>query len=104
MDDSNIIINNILCFVHSSKDDYTKETVKDVVCAFYSHEEIKIAKTLLCNILKKDLTWRRDPDKKRKDFNDILDSYGEHTLASHWLTYLSKSARSYFFPREINLF
>ena len=46
-------INNLLCFINSAKKDYPNETLKDVTYAFYSHEEIKSAKTLLCNLLKK---------------------------------------------------
>ena len=52
-----IIINNILCFINSARDDFSKETLKDVCFSFYSHEDIKVAKQELCNLLKKDLVW-----------------------------------------------
>ena len=61
-----VVINNLLCFINSARNDYPRESLKDVTYAFYSHEEIKNAKITLCNLLKKDISWRRDPDKKRK--------------------------------------
>ena len=64
----NIIINNLLCFINSAKDDFNEETLKDVAYCFFSHEEIKNAKTTICSLLKKDVSWRRDPDKKKKRF------------------------------------
>ena len=81
--DHDIQINNLLCFINSAKNDYSKETLKDVAFAFYSHEEIKAAKTLLCNLSKRDITWRRDPEKKRKDLTDVLDYHEELTSARH---------------------
>ena len=72
-----IIINSVLCFIGSAKADHTNESLSDIVYSFYSHDEIKSAKTELCNILKKDIVWRRDPDKKRKDLNDVIEYYEE---------------------------
>ena len=62
--DHQYIENSILCFINSSKDDVSPATALDMVISFYSHEEIKKAKELLCNLLKFDIVWRRDPDKK----------------------------------------
>ena len=77
--DENTIINSLLCFLNSAKVDFSKETLKDVTCAFYSHENIKEAKTTLGVLLKKDIIWRRDPDKKRKDLVDVIDLLEELT-------------------------
>ena len=50
-----------------------------MACAFYSHENLKDAKTTLAVLLKKDIIWRRDPDKKRKDLADVIDLLEELT-------------------------
>jgi len=86
-----IIINNLLCFINSGKDDFTRETLKDVAYCFFSHEEIKSAKSTVCNLLKKDISWRRDPDKKRKDLNDVIDFHEELTTGRNNWKFLSNS-------------
>lgn len=86
-----VIIDNLLCFINSAKDDYPKETLKDVAFAFYSHEQIKNSKTTLYNLLKKDITWRRDPDKKRKDLGDIIESHEELTTGRNRWKFLCNS-------------
>ncbi|MEL6945282.1 MAG: hypothetical protein AAFO82_21735, partial [Bacteroidota bacterium] len=75
--EGNLIINSLLCYLSTAKNDYTDESLYDIIHSFYSHEEIKSAKTELSNLLKKDITWRRDPDKKGKDLRDIIELYGE---------------------------
>ena len=72
-----MIIDSLLCFISSAKADYPKQSLKEVAYAFYSHENIKKSKTTLCNLLKKDICWRRDPDKKSKDLSDVLDYHDE---------------------------
>lgn len=86
-----VIINSLVCFINSAKNDFTRETLKDVAYSFYSHEEIKNAKSTLCNLLKKDISWRRDPDKKRKDLNDVLDYHEELTTGRNNWKFLSDS-------------
>ena len=73
MGDPEIIFDSLLCFIHSASSDYSYESLFDVVYAFYSHEEIKNAKEKICVLLKKDIVWRRDPEKKKKDLRDLLD-------------------------------
>ena len=73
--DQQYIENSILCFMNSSKDDVPAATALDMILSFYSHEEIKKAKELLCNLLKTDIVWRRDPDKKLKDTKDVFEFY-----------------------------
>ena len=87
----NIIINSLLCFISSAKTDFSKETLKDVSTSFYSHEEIKVAKTELCNLMKKDVIWRRDPDKKRKDLSDVLEYFDELTSKRNNYKFVSNS-------------
>lgn len=68
-----IIIDGLLCFASSALNDFSRESLNDLTYAFYSHENIKASKTTLCNLLHKDIIWRRDPDKKRKDLKDVID-------------------------------
>lgn len=86
-----IVINSLLCFLNSAKSDFTKETLKDISFAFYSHEEIKSAKTEVCNLLKKDVSWRRDPEKKRKDLCDVIDFLEELTSGRNNWKFLCNS-------------
>lgn len=86
-----IVINNLLCFVNSAKGDFTRETLTDVAFAFYSHEEIKNAKTEVCNLLRKDVSWRRDPEKKRKDLVDVMAFHEELTTGRNNWKFLSNS-------------
>ena len=43
--------------------------------SFYSHEEIKKAKELVCVQFKKDVVWRRDPDKKDKHLKVLVEDH-----------------------------
>ena len=72
-----IVINHLLCFLSSAKNDHSRESLLDMAYSFYSHEEIKLAKTELANILKRDAVWRRDPEKKRKDLDDVIEFLDE---------------------------
>ena len=69
-----IIIDNLLCFLTSATADFSNDTLFDLALCFYSHENIKNSKTTLGNLLHKDISWRRDPEKKKKDLNDVVDS------------------------------
>ena len=68
-----IRINNLLSFLNSASNDYSHESLLDIAGTFYSHEDIKAAKQLLSDDLKHDVIWRRDPDKKIKDLQDLLE-------------------------------
>lgn len=95
MDDSSeFIMSNVLCFVNSAKSDFSKETLKDVAFSFFSHEDIKSAKQELCNLLKKDLVWRRDPEKKKKDLVDVLDLHEELTLKRNRFKFVCNSYKA----------
>ena len=85
MGDTNYIVNSILCFMNLAHDDYSYDSMLEVAYSFYSHEEIKVAKELLCTLLKRDLIWRRDPDKERKDLKDILEYHQELTASKRKL-------------------
>ena len=85
------IINSLLCFLNSARKDFTKETLRDIAYAFYSHDEIKSAKTEVCNLLKKDVSWRRDPEKKRKDLCDVIDFLEELTSGRNNWKFLCNS-------------
>lgn len=73
MDESEYIVNSLLCFLNSGKKDYPYETLFDIISSFYCYEEIKKGKELLCGILNEDVCWRRDPDKKRKEVKDVIE-------------------------------
>ena len=65
------IIDNLLCFLNSAFTDFSGDGILDVAFSFYSHENIKASKTTLANLLHKDIVWRKDPEKKRKDLKDV---------------------------------
>ena len=81
MGETEYIVNSLLCFINSACSDYSYDSLLDVIFSFYSPEEIKVAKELLCNLLRKDLIWRRDPEKKRKDLQDLLECHQELTAS-----------------------
>ena len=93
-DTPEIVMNNVLCFVNSAKSDFSRETLKDVAFSFYSHEDIKSAKQELCNLLKKDLVWRRDPEKKKKDLADVLDLHEELTSKRNKFKFVCNSYKA----------
>lgn len=71
------ILNSLLCFLNSAKQDFSNDSILHILDAFYSHENIKVAKTTLVNLLHKDLIWRRDPEKKMKDLRDVIEYHEE---------------------------
>ena len=68
-----IVVDNLLCFLTTAKADFSGSSISDLACCFYSHENIKQSKTVLANLLHKDISWRRDPEKKKKDLKDVTD-------------------------------
>lgn len=72
-----MILNSVLCFINSAKEDHTNDSLIETANAFFSHEDIKSAKTELSNLLHRDILWRRDPDKKRKDMKDVVDLHND---------------------------
>ena len=85
-----IVIDNLLCFLSSAQNDFSSETRLDVVCAFYSHESIKASKIALTTLLKKEVVWRRDPEKK-KDLKDVMDYMKEVTDSKMKVNFLCNS-------------
>ena len=47
------IVNSLLCFINSICSEHSYGSPSDANFSFYSHEEIKVAKELLCNFLRK---------------------------------------------------
>ena len=82
MGETDYIVNSLLCFINSACSDYSYDSLLDVIFSFYSHKEIKIAKELLYNLLRKDLIWRRDPEKMRKDLQVLLECHQELTASN----------------------
>lgn len=94
MADKEIIINSLLCFINSAVEDYDIAALLDVVRTFYSHEEIKKSKEILCGLLAKDLVWRRDPDKKGKDLRDLLEFHNELNEAKMKVKFVTDSYKT----------
>ena len=86
-----IVIDNLLCFLSSAQNDFSFETRLDVACAFYSHESIKASKTALTTLLQKEVVWRRDPEKKKKDLKDVMDYMKEVTDSKMKVKFLCNS-------------
>ena len=84
-----ILVNNLLCFLNTANKDYAIEILSEMIFSFYSHEQIKTAKEIVFNALKKDLIWRRDPEKKIKDLNDLLESFSELKSANKKLKFVA---------------
>ena len=68
-----LLLDNLLCFLNTAINYFSSETLFDLACCFYLHEIIKQSKTALANLLHKDISWRRDPEKKKKDLKDVVD-------------------------------
>lgn len=77
-----IICSDLLCFVNSAQVDFSNESLFEVTYSFYSHEDIKSAKSALSQLTKKDLPWRRDPEKKKKDLRDVFDLFQDLTAVT----------------------
>lgn len=85
-----IIIDGLLCFLKSASGDFSEDALFDLAHTFYSHESIKTSKTTLANLLHKDITWRRDPEKK-KDLRDVVNFLKEISDAKRKIKFLSDS-------------
>ena len=88
---SDIIIDDLACFLSSGKSDYSQDKLCDIAYSFYSHEEIKTSKEKIFAYIDKDLVWRRDPDKKMKDLNDLNEGLNELKDKNKHIKYVSDS-------------
>ena len=66
-----VIVDNILCFLSTAAKDFSEDTLFDLAYCFYSYEKIKESKATISNLLKKDISSRRDPEKKKKELTDV---------------------------------
>ena len=73
----NYIINNVLCFLTSARNDYAEEALFDIIHSFYSIDDIKLGKNILSDILNKEAAIRRDPSKKKKEIMDLFQLFDE---------------------------
>ena len=108
--DEEHIINNLLCFINSADDDYSRGKLCEIVYSFYSHEVIKTAKEIVFGRIKKDIIWRRGPDKKMSDLNDLFEGFFELKINNRRIKFLSDSYKcmppiglEYLAPMLINL-
>lgn len=86
-----IIIDSLLCFLNSASTDFSEDALLDLAHCFYSHEMIKSSKTTLANHLHKDIIWRRDPEKKKKDLRDVMDFLKELSSAKKKIKFVCDS-------------
>ena len=91
MENEEFLVDSTLCFINSAKPDYSYESLFDVAYAFYSHEDIKNAKGKICILLKKDIVWRRDPEKKKKDLRDLLEYHDEFKAVNKHVKFVTSS-------------
>lgn len=88
-----MIVSSLLCFLSSARSDYSYQVLSDIISSFYSYEEIKKGKETLCNILKEDIVTRRDPDKKKKELNDLLDFHEKLVKSKRKMRFVTDSYR-----------
>ena len=91
MGDNNYIVNSLLCFLNSGKKDYPYDTLFDIINSFYCYEEIKKSKELLCDILSEDVSWRRDPDRKRKEVKDVIELHEKIVQGKKQVSFVTDS-------------
>lgn len=60
----NYIVNSLLCFLNSPRKDYPLHSLIKTILLFCSSDEIKKSKEVLCNTMRKEVPWRRDPEEK----------------------------------------
>ena len=72
----NSILNNVLCYISSSRINHTNDTILTNTVAFYKSDAIKSAKELLFKICKENPTTRKScakhPNPSTADVGDIL--------------------------------
>lgn len=73
----NYIVNNLLCFLSTAKNDFSKDILFEQVYSFYSIDDIKESKEVLANIINKNGVTRKEPDKKRKEVVDLFEFFDE---------------------------
>ena len=72
-----LVLNNLLCFLSSGINDFANDVLYDITYTFYSIDEVNVAKTLLLDTLDKEISARNQPNKKKKDLNDVFDLFKE---------------------------
>ena len=76
---TNVIKNNILCYISTSRDSASVNDIVNSTVAFYKDEQIKTAKDLVYKLIKKNAPVRRScathPNPLTADVEDILDVF-----------------------------
>lgn len=68
----NAVIDNILCYVSSSRHFHSDQTIISVCSAFFSAEKIAASKEVLCKHSKENIPRRRGENKVRSDLSDMI--------------------------------
>ena len=77
-----MILSSLLCFLDSAWCDYGRDPLLDIAYTFYSEEDINDAKVVLLQALNVESTTRKNPGKKKRDLNDIIDVLTNYKLNS----------------------
>ena len=72
---TSIIVNDVLCYISTSRNDLTNDVIKNNVCSFYNCEEILDAKILLFNAVNSTPISRKGEKKENRNVQDILDLF-----------------------------
>lgn len=72
---NNAIINDVLCYLSTSKDTIPAAELIVIVHGYYDQAKISSAKTLLCQVSGLTSTKRRAEDKIRMEIRDMLDLF-----------------------------
>ena len=94
MADPDTIVNSLLCFLNSAKSDFNNNVLEDVIYAFYSHDDIKQAKEIMGNIVSEDIIWRRKPEQKRKDLNDLITFHEKACETKRKMNYVTNTYKA----------
>ena len=63
--------------MQSANKDYSHQTLYDIIYSFYSYDDIKLSKEIIYNILGKSVTTRKNPDRKKKELDDLMQCFNE---------------------------
>ena len=70
-----LIVNSVLCFISSAYKDYNVDALKELVYSFYTFDDIIEAKQIIYDILNNEIVSRREPNKKKKEIDDIFEKF-----------------------------
>ena len=85
------VVNNLLCFLSSAKNDFPSHTLLETAISFYSYDDMREDKLAIANLLNKDHILRKNPDRKRKELKDVLDFLDEFLSTRKRVSFVSNT-------------